>query len=163
MANTPARLGQILLARQAITVHQLELALEYQALHSEPVGHCLMALGFIDQRTLNRALRRQSWLKPCAACLTCLCAPFTFSPCFASEPSESSFHSQWSEQHDPYNHWAEGVHLSNDQLISFDVLKVAAEAAWGIYQGEPESGEWQYALSKQSSGSGYTVSMQMHF
>lgn len=163
MADIPIRLGQILLARQVITEQQLDLALEYQSLHAQPVGHCLMALGFIDQKDLNRALRRQSWLKPCAACLTCLCAPFTFSPCSANEIADDDFHQQWTEQHDPYSHWAEGVHLSKDQLVSIDVLKVAAEAAWGIYQGTPESGEWQYALSKQNSGDGYSISMKMHF
>ncbi|MEH6450018.1 MAG: hypothetical protein V7765_15200 [Oleispira sp.] len=163
MADTPIRLGQILLARQVITEQQLELALEYQVLHAQPVGHCLLALGFIEQKDLNRALRRQTWLKPCAACLTCLCAPFTFSPCFANELAEDNFHQQWSEQHDPYSHWAGSINLSMNHLDSIDVLKIAAEAAWGIYQGEPEAGEWQYALSKQGADDGYSVSMQMHF
>ena len=161
MAETPTRLGQILLAREAINEHQLELALEYQSLHGEPVGRCLLALGFIDHKTLNRALRRQSWLKPCAACLTCLCAPFTFSPCFANESTEDFTNDQWTEQHDPYSNWSDDVYLSSEQLASVDVLRIAAETAWGIYQGVPESGEWQYGLSKQSEG--YTVSMQMHF
>jgi hypothetical protein len=163
MSDMPVRLGQILLARQVITEQQLELALEYQALHAQPVGHCLMALGFIAQKDLNRALLRQTWLKPCAACLTCLCAPFTFSPCFANELAEDNFNQQWAEQHNPYSNWAESIQLSKDQLVSVNVLKVAAEAAWGIYQGEPEAGEWQYALSKQISGDGYSVSMRMHF
>jgi hypothetical protein len=163
MADIKIRLGQILLARQVISKEQLELALAYQALHAQPVGHCLMALGFIEQKDLNRALRRQSWLKPCAACLTCLCAPFTFSPCFANELSDDNLQQQWSEQNDPYSNWADNVHLNSDQVVSVDVLKVAAEAAWGIYQGEPEAGEWQYALSKQGSGDGYSVSMKMHF
>jgi len=162
MANTPMRLGQILVAKQAISDHQLELALGYQALHGEPIGHCLLALGFIDQKVLDRALRRQSWLKPCAACLTCLCAPFTFSPCFASETSHGA-DQDWTEQHDPYSNWSQNLHIGSDQLASIDILKVAAETAWGIYQGEPTSGEWQYSLSKQVSGSGYAVSMQMHF
>ncbi len=163
MADIKIRLGQILLARHVISKQQLELALKYQALHAQPVGHCLMALGFIEQKDLNRALRRQSWLKPCAACLTCLCAPFSFSPCFASELSEDNFQQQWSEQNDPYSNWAKNVHLNSDQLASVDLLKVAAEAAWGIYQGEPEAGEWQYALSKHGSGDSYSVSMKMHF
>ncbi|MFT4764121.1 MAG: hypothetical protein ACI9OH_001214 [Oleispira sp.] len=163
MSDIPVRLGQILLAKQVITEQQLELALGYQALHNKPVGHCLLALGFIEQKDLSRALRRQSWLKPCAACLTCLCAPFTFAPCFADEAAEDDFHQQWTEQHDPYSHWSSSEHLSTSQLATFDVLKVAAEAAWGIYQGEPESGEWQYALSKQISDNGYSISMRMHF
>jgi hypothetical protein len=163
MSDMPVRLGQILLAKQVITEQQLELALGYQALHNKPVGHCLMALGFIEQKDLNRALRRQTWLRPCAACLTCLCAPFTFAPCFADESSEDDFHQQWTEQHDPYSHWSNTAHLNESQLASFDVLKVAAEAAWGIYQGEPKAGEWQYALSKQNSNDAYSISMQVYF
>ena len=142
MSEIPVRLGQILLAKQVITEQQLELALQYQARHNKPVGHCLMALGFIEQKDLNRALRRQSWLKPCAACLTCLCAPFTFSPCYADESTNDDI---------------------NDQLATVDVLKVAAEAAWGIYQGEPRAGEWQYSLSKPLASDGYAISIKMHF
>ena len=143
MSQIPTRLGQILLAQKSITDKQLAKALDYQAQHGEPIGHCLLALGYIEQKVLNRALRRQTWLKPCAACLTCLCAPFTFSTCHADESSSGSLHADWIEQHDP------------------DFIKMAAEAAWGIYQGEPEPGEWQYSLNKQSAG--YTVSMKMHF
>jgi AraC-like DNA-binding protein len=87
MSDIPARLGQILLAKQVITEQQLELALQYQARHNKPVGHCLMALGFIKEKDLSRALRRQSWMKPCAACLTSLCALFTFAPCFTDNSS----------------------------------------------------------------------------
>ncbi|MFT6450097.1 MAG: hypothetical protein ACJAW8_002474 [Oleispira sp.] len=163
MSEIPVRLGQILLAKHVISEQQLELALQYQARHNKPVGYCLMALGFIEQKDLNRALRRQSWLKPCAACLTCLCAPFTFSPCYADESTNDDIHQQWSEQHDPYTHWSDTVHLNNDQLATVDVLKVAAEAAWGIYQGEPRAGEWQYSLSKPLASDGYAISMKMHF
>ncbi|MGK0249233.1 MAG: hypothetical protein ACI910_001971 [Oleispira sp.] len=163
MSDIPVRLGQILLAKKVISEQQLELALEYQAAHNKPVGYCLMALGFIEQKDLDRALRRQSWLRPCAACLTCLCAPFTFAPCSANEISDDAFHQQWTEQHDPFTHWSHNIHLGQGELATIDVLKVAAEAAWGIYQGTPKAGEWQYGLLKQSSKDGYSISMQMHF
>lgn len=161
MSATPMHLGQILVARQAITDQQLEQALNYQATNGKPVGHCLVELGYIDQKTLNRALRRQSWLKPCAACLTCLCAPFTFSTCFANENTHSASQQAWIEQQDPYSNWNDSVNLSGNSQAGIDFIKVAAETAWGIYQGEPEAGEWQYSLSKQTSG--YSVSMKMHF
>lgn len=161
MSQIPTRLGQILLAQKSITDKQLAKALDYQAQHGEPIGHCLLALGYIEQKVLNRALRRQTWLKPCAACLTCLCAPFTFSTCNADESSAGSLHADWIEQHDPYSHWADSTILSSKDQAGIDFIKMAAEAAWGIYQGEPEPGEWQYSLNKQSAG--YTVSMKMHF
>lgn len=162
MKQVPTRLGQILLAQQTITEKQLASALDYQALHGEPIGHCLIALGYIEQKVLNRALRRQSCLKPCAACLTCLCAPFTFSSCYADESGEEHLDAYWIEQQDSsYGNWSESSALSNNTLAGIDIIKLAAEAAWGMYQGEPQAGEWQYSLSKQSSG--YSVSMQVHF
>jgi len=42
-----------------------------------------------------------------------------------------------------------------------DFMKVAAEAAWGIYSGEPEAGEWQYSLSENNGD--FSVNMQMRF
>lgn len=161
MTKVPTRLGQILLAQQSITAKQLAHALDYQAQHAQPIGHCLLALGYIEQRVLNRALRRQSWLKPCAACLTCLCAPFTFSTCSADDSLERDLHVDWIEQHDPYSHWAESTHLSSKNQSGMDFVKIVAEAAWGIYQGEPEAGDWQYSLSEQTAG--YSVSMTMSF
>lgn len=163
MAQVPTRLGQILLAQQSITAKQLVHALDYQAQHGQPIGHCLLALSYVEQKVLNRALRRQTWLKPCAACLTCLCAPFTFSHCYADEVLEGALHTDWIEQHDPYSHWSGSAHISGNELAGIDIVTMAAEAAWGIYQGEPEAGEWQYALSKQGSGDGYAISLQMHF
>jgi hypothetical protein len=161
MSQVPARLGQILLAQQSITAKQLASALDYQAQHGQPIGHCLLTLGYIEEKVLNRALRRQTWLKPCAACLTCLCAPFTFSTCYADEGLEADLHVDWIEQHDPYSYWSERTHLSSNEQTGMDFIKMAAEAAWGIYQGEPEAGEWQYSLTEQTAG--YSVSVTMNF
>jgi hypothetical protein len=162
MKQVPTRLGQILLAQKTITEKQLANALDYQALHGEPIGHCLVSLGYIEKKVLNRALRRQSWLKPCAACLTCLCAPFTFSPCYANESEEENLDAYWVEQQDSsYGSWSETSALSGNTLAGIDLIKIAAEAAWDMYQGEAKAGEWQYSLSKKSSG--YAISMQVHF
>lgn len=161
MKQAPTRLGQILLAQHAITKKQLTHALDYQALHGEPIGQCLIALGYIEQEVLDRALRRQSWLKPCAACLTCLCVPFTFTACYANENTENNFNIAWVEQQNPYNNWAKDSNLSANNQAGIDFVIAAAEAVWGIYQGEPKAGEWQYSLNPKSTG--YSISMQMHF
>lgn len=162
MAEIPTRLGQILLARQTISKSQLNLALEYQASHGEPIGECLLTLGFIDKKTLSRALRRQSWLKPCAAYLTCLCAPFTLSTCFANDIENDFTNDQWAEEHsEPCHKLPNKPHLHSEEIVSIDVLAVAAEAAWGIYQGEPEAGDLSYSVSKFDTG--YSVSMKISF
>jgi len=162
MANTPTRLGQILLARGDITEQQLEEALSLQATNGQPVGACLQQLGYISEKTLKKALRRQAWLKPCAACLTCLVAPFSLQ-CQASSFEDSEFSSDWIEQQDNYSSWHSDldVHLSSNQQSGLDFMKVAAEAAWDIYNGEPEAGEWQYSLSEQNGD--FSVNMQMRF
>jgi len=162
MIQTPTRLGQILLAKGEITQHQLEQALHLQTSNGQPVGACLQQLGHITEKTLKRALRRQAWLKPCAACLTCLVAPFSLQ-CHASSYEDSEFSNDWIEQQDSYSGWHSDldVHLSSNQQTGMDFMKVAAEAAWGIYSGEPEAGEWQYSLSENNGD--FSVNMQMRF
>lgn len=162
MAETPMRLGQILLGKGDITQQQLDQALNLQMQCGETIGFCLKELGFITEKTLGKALRRQRWLKPCAACLTCLVAPFSFQ-CQANEFHQSEFSNDWIEHQDSYNSWDTDLdmRLSSNQQAGVDFLKVAAEAAWGIYQGEPEAGQWQYSLSENNGD--VSVNMQVRF
>ena len=157
MASNPTHLGQILLGRQDITQSQLDHALEYQTNCAQPIGACLLALGYVSQGTLNRALRRQSWMKPCAACITCLMAPFSLHS-FASEHHDSP--EQWAEQQ-TQGQWSDPLQLSSNSHSGGDFLKAAAEAAWDLYQGKPELGEWQYSINKESSG--YSVNIELWF
>lgn len=156
-SQLPYRLGDLLVRRHLISNEQLSRALQQQARLGGKLGQVLVDLGYINARTLNRTLRKQRWLRPCAACFAFM-APF--SQTYANEYSE----------HDVYNSWSQSSSwdVSASQHIgqtdsSIDLMKLAAETAWDIYQGEPEKGEWRYSLTKAQESSGYSIEMRVHF
>tara|TARA_B100001113_G_scaffold32865_1_gene23376 strand:- start:104 stop:577 length:474 start_codon:yes stop_codon:yes gene_type:complete len=153
----PHQLGQLLLRRKAITETQLQEALSLQAEQPQPLGQALIALGYLDDRTLARTLRQQRWLRPCAACFAFM-SPF--SVCVA-EPAEtdSDFSAQWLEEAN-WHYVVDSEQASARN--SADLLKLVAMTAWDVYQGEPEAGEMRYAVS-QSGDNGYQLEMTLHF
>ncbi|PHS65313.1 MAG: hypothetical protein COB09_06005 [Thalassobium sp.] len=156
MNEFPHRLGQLLLQRQEITEQQLQQALSYQAQNPCQLGQALISLGFIDERTLRNVLRRQRWIKPCAACFA-LIAPFSMT--WADEDKEAAFSGDWLEA----SHWD----LVDDDSVSAhsssaDLMKFVAMTAWDIYQGEPQAGEIRYSVS-QTNNQGYNLELSMRF
>jgi len=156
MNELPHRLGQLLLQRQEITEQQLQQALSYQAQNPCQLGQALISLGFIDERTLRNVLRRQRWIKPCAACFA-LIAPFSMT--WADEDKEAAFSGDWLEA----SHWD----LVDDDSVSAhsssaDLMKFVAMTAWDIYQGEPQAGEIRYSVS-QTNNQGYNLELSMRF
>jgi len=153
----PHQLGQLLLRRKAISESQLQEALVLQAQQPQPLGQALISLGYIDEHTLQRTLRQQRWLRPCAAFFA-LISPF--SCCFAETPeSEDDFSARWLEEAGwHYVVQPENVSARN----SADLLKLAALTAWDVYQGEPKPGEIRYSVS-QSADNAYQLEMTLHF
>ena len=153
----PHRLGDLLLRQELIDQQQLQQALACQRRHGQRLGEVLIELGFISDKTLKQVLRKQRWLRPCAACFAVI-APF--SACFASEDSRADAYSSWGQQ--THLNWSaqDGINATSS---SVDMMKIAAETAWDIYQGEPEKYEWRYSLSKPQDSSGYHIEMTMHF
>ncbi|WP_420589222.1 hypothetical protein [Bacterioplanoides sp.] len=149
------RLGQLLLKQQLIDQTQLRQALDCQRQSDQRLGEILVKLGYISQQTLKRTLSKQRWLRPCAACFA-LMSPF--SDCFASDDPHADIQ-PWSQT----SHWSysayERVGASSS---SQDIMKFAAEAAWDIYQGEPQKGEWRYSLSVPQQDS-YSLELTMRF
>lgn len=72
-----SKLGKILLNRRYISERELMDALAYQALHNLRLGEALVALNFISTKQLNRALKRQGWIRGFAAGVALLMTPFT--------------------------------------------------------------------------------------
>ena len=54
-----ARLGELLVRAGQITTEQLQAALAQQALRRQPLGHTLMALGYVSEETMRSALCAQ--------------------------------------------------------------------------------------------------------
>lgn len=149
------RLGQLLLKQQLIDRTQLHQALKCQRQSDQKLGEILVNLGFISQQTLKRTLSKQRWLRPCAACFA-LMSPF--SDCFASDDPSADIQ-PWSQT----SHWSDFAYERvGASSSSEDIMKFAAEAAWDIYQGEPQKGEWRYSLSLPQED-GYSLELTMRF
>lgn len=156
-SELPYRLGDLLVRRELITPGQLKQALQQQASSGQKLGQILVDLNFITPKTLTQALRKQRWLRPCAACFAFI-APF--SATYANEHSDHDVYHSWSQS----SSWDASSHQHIGQAASsVDLMKVAAETAWDIYQGEPEKGEWRYSLSKTQENNGYNIEMTVHF
>ena len=54
-----ARLGELLVRSGQITTEQLQTALEQQAQRRQPLGHTLIALGYVNEETMRSALCAQ--------------------------------------------------------------------------------------------------------
>ena len=149
------RLGQMLRHRNIISAEQLEQALNYQATHSVRLGEALVRLGSIDQKTLNRSLRRQSWLTPYAACALAL---GSFSTAWADE-KKSEFINDWVE----INQW---LHVESETINkdsqTLDILTLVAAFGWQLYEGEQKAGEVSFSF-KQPESDGLTLQLSMRF
>lgn len=153
------RLGQLLRQRQLITEEQLTQALQWQAEQSVRLGEALVTLGFIDQQQLNRILRRQRWLTPCAACMVML-SPLSM--VWADQQEylpDSGFSQDWVEP----NRWsyAEQERLG-ERSKPIDILSFMALSGWDIYKGEPEAGDLKFSL-KQHNDDAYSLQLSMRF
>ena len=156
LSSQPAnRLGDLLLQQQLITAQQLQQALQQQQHSRDKLGKVLLDMGLISSAALKRTLSKQRWLRPCAACFA-LISPF--SSCFAGDHEEQLIQ-QWTNN----SHWISAPSHAGDRTPSVQLVKLAAETAWDIYQGEPEAGEWRYSLSKLEQQQGYRIEMTMHF
>lgn len=158
MSELPHRLGQILIQQGKITELQLTQALALQQTQGGPIGNALIALDFVNQTDVSRALRKQTWLRPCAACLTFLLAPFSYQCC----AYEDNVAGQQIHQMDNSG-WNENIHASS--LMHKDAVKVVLKAAWQAYQGAGEEldtkAHWNYSLSQQKDG--YRIHMNYKF
>ena len=150
------RLGQLLLNRRAITRKQLDDALQYQREHAgAKLGEALIALGAIDEGVLQRVLRQQRWLRPCATCFALL-SPMSVT--YAYDPDEHLL----SAQDEAATYW----YLQEEEQQSYSGSEQAMRVlstAYDLYKGEPEAGEWRYSLSETDSSTGYQVEVKVFF
>lgn len=153
------RLGQLLRQRQLISEQQLQQALQLQQAQGVRLGEALLTLGFISKQQLNRVLRRQRWLTPCAACIVMLSPVSMVWAESADELPDSGFSQDWVEP----NRWsyAEQERLG-ERSKPIDILSFMALSGWDIYQGEPEAGDLKFSL-KQHNDDVYSLQLSMRF
>lgn len=149
------RLGDLLLTQQLITQAQLQQALLQQQESGDRLGAILLQMEALSAAALKRTLSKQRWLRPCATCFA-LMSPI--STCFASNDDEHTYQ-HWTQT----QQWQEASYHSVKNHSSVDLMKFAAETAWGIYQGEAQAGEWRYSISKPLKSDSYQLQMSMRF
>lgn len=150
------RLGWLLRQYNLLSRAQLASALRYQRQHKLRLGEALLRLGLIDPRTLNRMLRRQRWLTPCATCLL-LCSPF--SAAWAADEAESGFSQDWLDS-SRWSHVAQ-EHITQQTAVG-DVLTLVAAYGWQWYDGEQQAGDVSISL-KQPEQDGLSLQLSMRF
>jgi len=129
------RLGSLLIRKGLIQPEQLDTALAYQRDQSVPLGQALIALGYVSQRQINRALRKQSRIRLCAAVVAFVMAPFNW--CHASEDDlEHLPEYQYTQVHDQLYFDTDSEFGNAPQQGELDLLEVTTAAAWYLYQGD---------------------------
>ncbi len=129
------RLGSLLIRKGLIQPEQLDAALVYQRDQGLPLGQALIALGHVSQRQINRALRKQSRIRLCAAVVAFIMAPFNW--CHASEDElEHLPEYQYTQVADQFYFDGESEFGGSNQQGTLDLLEVTTSAAWYLYQGD---------------------------
>ena len=157
MSSTPVqyRLGQILLNKKLVTQEDLQRALAFQELHGCKLGEALVAMGAISQSGLRRALTQQRWLRNCATCIALL-TPVSMS--YAYEPVQYT-NTLNLQDYPEYGRIPTSDPYAQDDDYVGDMLA----AAWSLYRGKPEEGEWRYSLGRTDDKKGYEVNLSLHF
>ncbi|MAR01592.1 MAG: hypothetical protein CMI00_13770 [Oceanospirillaceae bacterium] len=157
MSQAPAqhRLGQILINKKLITQEDLQRALAFQELHDCKLGEALVAMGAISHSGLRRALNQQRWLRNCATCIALL-TPVSFS--YAYEPVQYTSTLSGDDFPEYGRLPPSNPYAKNDSYVG-DMLS----AAWTLYRGQPEEGEWRYSVGRTDDKKGYELSVSLHF
>ena len=159
MQATPpqSRLGQLLLNSRSITQRQLREALSYQKENACRLGEALIAMGAIDESLLRKVLRRQRWLRPCAACFA-LMSPFSVT--YAYDPDQDLLADEAYEYTAQWQMMNPSTNNSDDSQVT-RLLGTAMD----VYMGAPERGEWRYNISRTrtNDSDGYQVEVRLFF
>lgn len=127
------RLGTLLICKGYITEDQLDAALAHQIRCGKPLGESLIELGFISEKTLHRNLKRQDYLRLCAACMACVMAPLQFCMADGIEDLPEYAYTQVADTQFALdtNITVSGIDITPE----VNIAALASSAAWYLYQG----------------------------
>ncbi len=100
-AAAKSRLGLLLIRKRLITPQQLDSALQIQLITNKLLGEVLIEQGFLSQRQLTRALKKQSRYRFIAAFIAMILGPMSFGA-FASSNSSQTQNQVSQSQLDSY-------------------------------------------------------------
>lgn len=157
------RLGTLLVCKGYISEDQLDAALAHQTRSGKPLGESLIELGFINEKTLQRNLKRQDYLRLCAACVACVMAPLQL--CMAESLEERPEYAL-TQVADAQFAFDEGLSVSGiDITPEVNLAALASSAAWYLYQGGSvmHLDNIPVKLQFQPAQEGYSLNLNVSF
>lgn len=157
------RLGSLLICKGYINEDQLDAALAYQLRSGKQLGESLVELGYISEKTLNRNLKRQDYLRLCAACVACIMSPIQL--CMADKIEERVEYAL-TQVADAQYAFDEGIDVTGiDVTPGMNIASLASGAAWYLYQGGSAThfDNIPVKMHLQSGHEGYRLNLTVSF
>lgn len=169
MSQQPYRLGDLLIKKHVIAVWQLDEALQFQKSNGLQLGEALIALGYVSQRQINKALKKQNYIRLYAACAAFFMAPF--SVCQADTDSISDLPEySFTQVADPqYADEYDFSSVTSGQVgygAGLDLVQITTAAVWYASQGGVQDTGLQQVpvkLNLTSANNSYSVNMSISF
>lgn len=169
MSQQPYRLGDLLIKKHLIADEQLSEALRYQKDRDLQLGEALIELGYVTQRQINRALKKQNYIRLYAACAAFFMAPFSLcqaEPDRIEDLPEYSYtqvaDAQYADEY-AYDNFSVNQNANGAKL---DLIELTTAAAWYLSQGGVQESGLQTVpvkLNLTSVSNSYTVNMSISF
>ena len=165
MSQQPYRLGDLLIKKHLIADEQLSEALRYQKDRDLQLGEALIELGYVTQRQINRALKKQNYIRLYAACAAFFMAPFSLcqaEPDRIEDLPEYSY-TQVADAQYAYDNFSVNQNANGAKL---DLIELTTAAAWYLSQGGVQESGLQTVpvkLNLTSVSNSYTVNMSISF
>lgn len=161
----PYRLGCLLLQKRLINQQQLDAALIHQRQAGVPLGEALIALNIVNERQIKRALKKQSFIRLCAACVAFFMAPFSL--CHASNEKiehlpEYSF-TQVADCPSLNKHADDFEDYAIDGFgQNLNIIEATTAAAWYLSQGGLADNQLNDVPVKMNLSTGANNSYKLH-
>jgi hypothetical protein len=171
MSQQPYRLGDLLIEKHIISASQLDDGLRYQQKHSLQIGQALIKMGHVTQRQINHALKKQNYIRLCAASAAFIMAPFSM--CQANVNSIELLpeytltqvaDTQYSDEYSFNNGGFSATQKCNTTGIN--ILEITTAAMWYITQGGVQLDGLQAVplnMNVTAVNNSYTVNMSLSF
>lgn len=157
------RLGSLLVCKGYISEDQLDAALAHQLRSGKQLGESLVALGYISEKTLNRNLKRQNYLRLCAACVACIISPVQL--CMADNIQDREEYAL-TQVADAQYVFEDGIEVTGiDVTPGMNIASLASSAAWYLYQGGSAThfDDIPVKMHLQSGHEGYRLNLSVSF
>jgi hypothetical protein len=165
------RLGDLLINKHIISASQLDDALRYQQKNGIQIGQALIQMGHVTQRQINQALKKQNYIRLCAAVAAFFMAPF--SVCNANTdsieqlPEYSLTQIAETQYSDEYSFNSSQISVGqNGEVAGINILEITTATVWYLSQGGLNIDGLQAVplnMNITALDNSYTVNMNLSF